>query len=88
MLLRVCLSLVLLGAAPIWSQAIPGEEPRMLTPPPVSSEAYPTMIGSEMRSNYLTGGLIFNTAYNDNVPGGEGTITTLLTRFGLRLGST
>jgi hypothetical protein len=45
----------------------------MLTPPPVSSEAYPTMIGSEMRSNYLTGGLIFNTAYNDNVPGGEGT---------------
>jgi hypothetical protein len=72
MLVRVCLSLVLLVAAPLWSQATPDEESRMLTPPPVSSEAYPTMVGSEMRSNYLTTGLIFNTAYDDNVLGGAG----------------
>jgi hypothetical protein len=69
MLLRVCFSLALLAAPPLWSQATPDEESRMLTPPPVSSEAYPTMVGSEMRSNYLTTGLIFNTAYDDNVLG-------------------
>jgi len=41
----------------------------MQTPPIVSGEAYPTSVGSEMRSNYLGVGFIFNTAYNDNVLG-------------------
>lgn len=76
MLKRVCLSLVLLAAVPACAQlestpfeipAAPADEPQMLTPPPVSGEAYPTTVGSQTRSNYLAAGLIFNTAYNDNV---------------------
>jgi hypothetical protein len=88
MLQRVYLGLVLLMATPVWSQLVstPFEMPatantetQMLTPPPVSAEGYPTTVGSEMRSNYLSGGLIFNTAYNDNVP--LGTSTTPVSDF-------
>ena len=76
MLIRAYLGLVLLAATPAWSQleftpfqtaTAPSDESQMLTPPPVSGEAYPTMVGSETRSNYLDAGLIFNAAYNDNV---------------------
>jgi hypothetical protein len=42
---------------------------RMLVPPPVSGQSYPTEFASEERSNYLRGGVIFNTAYSDNVLG-------------------
>jgi hypothetical protein len=42
---------------------------RMLTPPPVSGEAYPLWFTSEERANYLRGGVTFNTAYSDNVLG-------------------
>ncbi len=42
---------------------------RMLTPPPVSGQSYPTVLTSEERSNYLRGGLAFTTAYTDNVVG-------------------
>ena len=82
MFTRVYLGLVLLTATPVWSQvgytpfeipATPADEPQMLTPPPVSAEGYPTMVGSQMRSNYLSAGLIFNTAYNDNVQAGGST---------------
>lgn len=81
MLTRVCLSLALLWVGPIWSQigSIPYEIPttsanesQMLTPPPVSAEGYPTTVGSQMRSNYLDAGLLFNTAYTDNVQAGVG----------------
>jgi hypothetical protein len=76
MLTRVCLSLALLWVRPGWSQigSIPFEvsttsanESQMLTPPPVSTEGYPTTVGSQTRSNYLAVGLISNTAYDDNV---------------------
>jgi hypothetical protein len=76
MLTRVYLGLVLLTATPVWSQltATPFEVPitsvdeaHMLTPPPVSTEGYPTIVGSQMRSNYLAAGFTFSTAYNDNV---------------------
>jgi hypothetical protein len=40
---------------------------QMLTPPPVSGQAYPTAFTSEERSNYLRGGVNFNAAYSDNV---------------------
>jgi hypothetical protein len=43
---------------------------RMLTPPPVSGQAYPLWFSAEERSNYLRGGVTFNTAYSDNVLGG------------------
>ena len=42
---------------------------RMLTPPPVSGEAYALSSTSEERANYLRGGVTFNTAYSDNVLG-------------------
>jgi len=42
---------------------------RMLTPPPVSGQSYPLSFTSEERSNYLRGGVTFNTAYSDNVLG-------------------
>ena len=42
---------------------------RMLTPPPVSGQTYPTAFTSEERANYLRGGLAFTTAYDDNVLG-------------------
>ena len=83
MLSRVCLGLLLLAATPVWCQlgVIPyqtstasSDDSRMLTPPPVSGEAYPTIVGSEIRSNYLATGLIFNTSHTDNVlPGGATT---------------
>jgi len=45
----------------------------MMTPPPVSGEAYPTLVGAETRTNYLTLGMIVNSAYDDNLlPGGSG----------------
>jgi hypothetical protein len=75
----VYLGLVLLAATPAWSQVgsipfematTPIEETRMLTPPPVSGQTYPTIVGSEMRSNYLGAGVVLNTAYNDNVLAG------------------
>lgn len=43
---------------------------RMLAPPPVSGADYPTSFASAERSNYLRGGVIFSTAYSDNVLGG------------------
>jgi hypothetical protein len=72
---RVFLSLALVAAAPAWSQigSVPYDVPTtsaeapMLTPPPVSVEGYPNTVGSQERSNYLTAGLHFSTAYNDNV---------------------
>ena len=42
---------------------------RMLTPPPVSGQSYPTSPTSEERSNYLRGGLAFTSAYTDNAVG-------------------
>jgi hypothetical protein len=76
--MRKCayLGFVLLMATPVWSQLglTPFEMPAtsineapMLTPPPVSAEGYPTVVGSQVRANYLAAGLVFNTAYNDNV---------------------
>src|SRR5947209_8803229 len=44
-------------------------EDRMITPPPVSGQAYPVMLTSQERSNYLRVGLSFTGAYSDNVLG-------------------
>ena len=54
-------------AGPVFGQD--SSDAPMLTPPPVSGEAYPTAFTSEERSNYLRGGLAFTTAYSDNVLG-------------------
>jgi hypothetical protein len=55
------------------TSAVPAEtynpsEDRMITPPPVSGQAYPIALGSQERSNYLRAGVFFTGAYNDNVP--------------------
>jgi hypothetical protein len=60
----------------MWSQAVPAasggapaenDDTQMQTPPPVSGEPYPTMVGSEARSNYLRGAMNVISAYDDNV---------------------
>lgn len=50
-------------SAPMYS------EDRMVTPPPVSGQSYPTASVSQERSNYLRGGVLFTTAYTDNAVG-------------------
>jgi|SRR5580658_461150 hypothetical protein len=59
------------ATAPIVGVALNGDSDadRMLTPPPVSGEAYPLWFSSEEHANYLRGGVTFNTAYSDNVLG-------------------
>ncbi len=42
----------------------------MATPPPVSGAAFPTAVGAETRSNYIRGGVNFQTSYIDNLYGG------------------
>ena len=64
---------------PLWSQVeltqavvdFDLDDSPMMTPPPVTQDAYPVVIGTEMRSNYLSGGLVFTTAYVDNLVGGD-----------------
>ena len=76
MLLHVCLGFALLAATPVWSQlgVIPYETStatadgsQMETPPAVDGEVYPTVVGSEMRSNFMSAGLILDTSYHDNI---------------------
>jgi hypothetical protein len=85
MLTHVYFGLVLLMATPVWSQvtATPFEMPatsvdqaQMLTPPPVSGGGFPTTVGSETRSNFLTAGFTLSTAYDDNVLVGNETNPT------------
>jgi hypothetical protein len=79
MLTRLCLTLAVLIATPLWAQtdsngnepAAPLIDTTMLTPPPVSGQSYPTALGSEERSNFLRYGLSFNSSYTDNSLGGS-----------------
>lgn len=77
---RFCLAFALFVAVPLWSQVNDNGAPannnpvaddaRMLTPPAVTGAAYPIAPEAEERSNYLRAGVIFNTAYTDNVLAG------------------
>src|SRR5271165_2594500 len=75
---------LLLLTAPAWSQADKSTQPlpafgmddsaditddRMLTPPPVSGQTYPTAPAAQERSNYLRGGVTLTTAHTDNAVG-------------------
>ena len=80
MFARLGLGLLLLAALPLWSQVEPDatggpvgpdDEYSMSLPTQVSGRAYPMELGSEQRSNYLSGGVIFTTAYDDNVFAGS-----------------
>src|SRR6185312_8192451 len=70
---------IMLAAVPLWSQSEPvtASDPspavndsQMSVPPPVSAESYPTMTGSESRSNYLRTGITVTSTYTDNLLGG------------------
>src|ERR1035438_6638317 len=43
----------------------------MLTPPPVSGEAYAVATGDEVRNNYMTLGVTAVVGYDDNVAAGR-----------------
>ncbi len=58
------------------SASVDDSSGRMLTPPPVSGQAYPVALTSQERSNYLRGGLAFTSAYTDNAVGPVETCTT------------
>ncbi len=81
MFARVTLVLLLLAAKLSWPQVEPGGtggaatdiDAQMMTPPPVSGEAYPATVGSEERSNYLSAGVAVNGAYVNNVLPGSTT---------------
>lgn len=75
---QMCLVLLLLLAVSLWGQVdntsttatgTENTDDRMLTPPPVSGQSYPTSPASEERSNYFRGGLTFTGAYTDNAVG-------------------
>lgn len=77
MLTKICFGFALLVALPAWSQvdspvesAPIATDDQMATPPPVSGVAFPTAVGAEERSNYIRGGIDFQTAYIDNMYGG------------------
>lgn len=86
---RILTLLALLVAVPGWSQATGApqaggnnnEEPDnqvtnsgMMTPPPVSGQAYPTVTGTEVRNNYLNLGITTVVGYDDNVAAGYSTL--------------
>lgn len=76
---KLCISIAPLVTVPLFSQVtspVQGSD-QMATPPPVSGEAYPTAVGAEMRSNYLSGGLTFISSYIDNLYPGNGSSRTL-----------
>jgi hypothetical protein len=73
MLIRIFIGIALLAACPVWAQ-VGGESAAtgpggsggvMATPAPVSGQGYSMGFTSETRSNYLRGGLVFGSAYDD-----------------------
>jgi hypothetical protein len=84
MFAKVILGIALSVALPAWSQVdssatgvtntpdseLQENDLRMKKPPPVSGQAYPTEVGAVKRSNFLSGAVEFNTAYNSNVYAG------------------
>src|ERR1700733_5968860 len=81
MLARVCLTFALLVALSVWSRSTNAQEAgasaandaQMVVSPVVSGMAYPSEVGAETRSNYLSAGLSFSAGYLDNLYGGSGT---------------
>ena len=73
MLKIACLCLAVAVTTPLGSQVAPdatgGTLPpdEMMTPPPVSGDAYPVIVGAETRSNFLAGAIVVTGAYNDNL---------------------
>jgi hypothetical protein len=71
-----CIFLALLGSPKMWPQVEPSatggpsslDDTQMMAPPPLTGESYPIANETEAgRSNYLDAGLVFSTAYTDNI---------------------
>src|ERR1700759_1895489 len=70
-----CLGIFIAAALPVCSQVQPSGsggggglgDSRMMTPAPLGGNAYPSGVGSQERSNYIAGGLVFTGAYVDNL---------------------
>lgn len=83
MLKFACVCFVVATAVtPLFSQVEPSasgggftlDDTQMMTPPPVSGDAYPVSVGAEsQRSNFVAGGLVVTGAYNDNIMAGDQT---------------
>ncbi len=58
--------------APDAAGGFPTSQTQMMTPPPVNGTGYPTELGSEVRTNYLRGGLTSTTSYISNLYAGSG----------------
>src|SRR5581483_8737757 len=59
-------------AAKVAQPAEPDEaDDYRMSPPRLGMQTAPVTLGSEERSNYLRGGLVFTGAYTDNVAGAE-----------------
>jgi hypothetical protein len=72
MLIRIITGIILLAtASPLWAQGAGESAPTegsgtaMLTPAPIRGEGYAMGFTSETRANYLRGGLVFGSAYDD-----------------------
>jgi hypothetical protein len=79
MRILVFVGIILLAVSPLWAQGgaeaaatgTGGGGGAMMTPAPVSGEGYSMGFTSETRSNYLSGGLVFSTAYQSDVTTGS-----------------
>ncbi|MBS1806258.1 MAG: hypothetical protein JST28_23190 [Acidobacteria bacterium] len=78
-----CFLLVVVAVEPTWSQVEPAatgsgsdlDNLHMMTPPPVSTDAYPVVVGAESRTNFLDAGLVFTGSYVDNLLEGPSAIS-------------
>ncbi|HTV05377.1 MAG TPA: hypothetical protein VME86_08410 [Acidobacteriaceae bacterium] len=83
MLTRICVLFAVLAATPMWAQVDSGanaggggaDDAQMQTPPPVSSAAFLTAVGDELRADYLRLGVTTSMGYIDNLYAGESTGT-------------
>jgi hypothetical protein len=76
-MLRISLAIVLFSGISAWSQvdvvSTTTNDSQMAVPPPVSVGDYPTVVGAQAESNYLSGGLAIQTGYIDNLSPGNST---------------
>lgn len=77
---KIILFLTLVVTAPVFAQVQPSatgtppevyDDVKMSIPPPVTGEPYPYEVGGEVRTNYISGDVLFETAYDDNVYAGN-----------------
>ena len=75
MLKVACFCLAMALTTPVWCQVEPAavgggfelDDIHMMTPPPVSRDVSPVVVGVEKRTNFLDAGLVFTGSYTDNL---------------------